>query len=90
MFPISKFIGNPRSEIVYILVRSGFLEKITGKEVGINGNEGDMAFDVPFQLSLGLTPDVSGRAVITGSDKDEGHLVNPVMDAFPPEEVPVQ
>ena len=52
LFPASEFVGNPRGEIIYVLVSSGFLDKITRKKVSVNGDEGYVAVEVPFQLPV--------------------------------------
>ena len=58
--------------------------------MGIDGNERDVAVNIPLQLGLWLTADISGIAVLAGSDEDDRVVVNPVSRAFAPEEIPVQ
>lgn len=89
MVMVSKPVGNPRGDIIDVLGRTTFPKKLTGKKVGVNGNEGDMAAKVPSQLSLWLTPYISSRAVLARSEKDNSVVVSPIMDALPPEEIPV-
>ena len=86
---LSEFVSDPRGEIVHVLAGSSFAEKLPGKKMGVNGDEGDVAVDVPLQLSLWLTPYISGRAVIAGSDKGEAKVVNPIMNALASKEIPV-
>jgi hypothetical protein len=57
--------------------------------VSVTGNEADLAVDVPLQLSLWLTPYISGRAVITGSDKGNGVVINSIMNILAPKKIPV-
>jgi hypothetical protein len=85
----SEFVRKPRGEIIHVLVSASFLEKLAGIKVGVDGNEGDVAVDVPLQLSLWLTPYISGCAVITGSDKGGGIVVNSIMNTLAPKEIPV-
>ena len=65
----SESIGQPGSRVIHILASSGFLDKGAGKKVGVNGNEGEVPVNVPFQHSLRLAPDKAGAAVLAGSNE---------------------
>ena len=80
----SKFICNPCSDIVHILGRTGFPEKLAGEKVSINSNKGDMPFNFPSQLCLRLAPYISSRAVLVGFDKYNSVVVSPIINALSP------
>ncbi len=44
----SKFIGNPCCYVIDVQVRAGVLQKLAGKKVGVDGNEGDASVNIPF------------------------------------------